>query len=158
MSVTTGSTSQEAAPGVTLSSRYLTVPIDGTPRHFHYVWLRDNCWCTQCKVAQSGERRLFTADIPSDIQPTDAQLDNDQQLTIEWTDGHSSTYSAHWLRTYDYSAPARQARRHEPTLWTASMGPVPTFEHASVVGTTEGQLADRDARRHRGGVGSGSGR
>src|SRR5699024_11430279 len=72
MSVTTGSTSQEAAPGVTLSSRYLTVPIDGTPRHFHYVWLRDNCWCTQCKVAQSGDRRLFTADIPSDIQPTDA--------------------------------------------------------------------------------------
>lgn len=148
MSVTTGSSpSQAAAPGVTLSSRYLTVPIDGTPRHFHYVWLRDNCWCTQCKVAQSGERRLFTADIPSDIQPTDVQLDNDQQLTIEWNDGHSSSYSAHWLCTYDYSAPARQARRHEPTLWTASMGQVPTFEHAAVIGTTEGQLAYLDALR-----------
>src|SRR5699024_11396615 len=49
--------------------------------------------------------------------------------------------------TYDYSAPPRQARRHEPTLWTASMGQVPTFEHASVIGTTEGQLAYLDALR-----------
>ncbi|MGH3502629.1 MAG: TauD/TfdA family dioxygenase [Nocardioidaceae bacterium] len=139
----TGATSTS----VSLADRYLTVRVDGNDRHFHYVWLRDNCWCPECKVTQSAERRMYTADIPADIQPVRTGLDDAQQLRIEWSDGHTSLYDAAWLRTHEYSAAARASRRHEPILWTASLGQVPTFEHADVVGTTQGQLAYLDALR-----------
>ncbi len=49
---------------------------------FHYIWLRDNCWCTECRVVQSGERRLYTADIPRDIAPSDADLNDAGTLPV----------------------------------------------------------------------------
>ncbi len=136
-----------AGAGVSLADRFLTVLIDGAERSFHYVWLRDNCWCAQCKVAQSGERSLFTASIDDQIVPEHVEQDVAQSLLVQWSDGHRSTYSAQWLRRYDYSLAARATRRHEPTLWDATLAQVPLFEHAAVVGTTEGQLAYLDALR-----------
>ncbi|MGB3828508.1 MAG: TauD/TfdA family dioxygenase [Ornithinimicrobium sp.] len=149
MSATSTSTATSTATGthVSRSQRYLTVRLDGIDTPFHYVWLRDNCWCPECKVAQSAERRLYTADIADDIAVTHAEQDDEQRLWVEWNDGHRSSYSTQWLRRYDYSAPARESRRHDPTLWDASLSRVPRFEHAAVVGTTEGQLAYLDALR-----------
>jgi len=132
---------------VSLSDGYLTVEIDGKATSFHYVWLRDNCWCPECKVAQSAERRLFTATISDHIAATQAEYDDSQGLAVEWNDGHRSTYSPQWLRTHDYSQVARARRQHSPTLWDASLPQVPTFEHVDVVGTTEGQLAYLEALR-----------
>ncbi len=135
---------------VLLADRYLTVRIDGRDRHFHYVWLRDNCWCPECRVAQSAERRLYTADIADHLVATRAEQDEGQQLRVEWNDGHRSTYSAPWLRRHDYSASARAGRRHEPTLWDASLARIPRFEHAEVVGTRQAQLAYLDTLREYG--------
>ncbi len=131
---------------VLLADRYLTVGVGGTERHFHYVWLRDNCWCDECKVPQTAERRLFTADIPSDIRPVSAHQDEQKRLMVDWSDGHSSSYTAEWLRAHDYSTTGADVR-HEPVLWDATMGHAPTFEHADVVGTDEGQLAYLNALR-----------
>lgn len=130
-----------------LADRTLSLTIAGTPRSFHYVWLRDNCWCGECRVAQSAERRMFTADIASDIAPARAWIDADDVLCVEWCDGHRSRYSAAWLDHHDYSAPARVARRAAPVLWDAESLAMPTFAHADVVGTTAGQLAYLDALR-----------
>ncbi|MGB3185794.1 MAG: TauD/TfdA family dioxygenase [Ornithinimicrobium sp.] len=145
MSITATPTSTSS--GVWLADRYLTISIDGVEMYFHYVWLRDNCWCAECRVAQSAERRLFTAHIADHIEPSYAAQHDDQGLVVQWSDGHSSTYSAQWLRTHDYSEAARASRRHDPTLWDASLSQVPRFEHADVVGTNEGQLAYLDALR-----------
>lgn len=138
---------RSTTPRVSLAEGYLTVEIDETDTSFHYVWLRDNCWCPECKIAQSAERRLFTATIGDHIAATQAEYDVAQGLRIEWNDGHRSTYSPQWLRTHDYSQAARAGRRHSPTLWDASLTQVPRFEHADVVRTTEGQLAYLDALR-----------
>jgi len=138
---------RSTGPYVALADGYLTVSIDGTDTSFHYVWLRDNCWCSECKVAQSTERRLFTATISDDIAATEAEYADSQGLRVEWNDGHRSAYSPQWLRTHDYSHAARAGRRHSPTLWDASLTHVPRFEHGDVVGTTEGQLAYLDALR-----------
>ncbi|CAN5513267.1 gamma-butyrobetaine dioxygenase [soil metagenome] len=145
MSATSTTTTPKTCPS--LADRYLTIEIDGTDRHFHYVWLRDNCWCSECKVAQSAERRLYTANIADHLVATQAEQDDDQRLRVEWSDEHRSTYSAQWLRTHDYSEAARASRRHDPTLWNASLGQIPRFEHADVVDTSEGQLAYLDALR-----------
>lgn len=141
------STDPATSAGVGLADRYLTVPVDGIDRHFHYVWLRDNCWCDACKAPQSGERVLYTGDIPDDIHAVRAHLDAEGLLRVEWSDGHRSTYTSRWLDRHDYSTAARAGRRHEPVLWDATLAQVPSFEHADVVGSTDGQFAYLDALR-----------
>jgi gamma-butyrobetaine dioxygenase len=134
-----------AAP--VLHDRTLSVTIAGRVRTFHYIWLRDNCWCDECRVRQTAERRMVTADIGSDVAPERAWTDDQGGLRVQWDDGHRSTYSAAWLVQHDYSEPARAARRAPPVLWDATTLAMPTFAHADVVGTTDGQLAYLDALR-----------
>lgn len=126
---------------------HLGVPIGAEEVRFHYVWLRDNCWCSECRVDQSQERRLYTADVPLDITARESLVDHDGTLRIRWSDDHMSAYSVEWLRTHDYSERARAGRRHAPVLWDASIDSLPTFEHGAVLGTPEGQLAYLDAIR-----------
>lgn len=136
---------------VEVRERHLTLTLDGERLSFHHVWLRDNCWCADCRVSQSAERRLYTAFISIDVAPVSASWaasDGAAELRITWDDGHTSTYSAEWLRRHDYSDRARAARRHEPTLWTAaSIERIPRFDHGSVVGTRDGQIAYLEAVR-----------
>ena len=40
---------------------------NGSQSQFHGIWLRDNCGCGNCRVTQSGERLLYTPDIPDDL-------------------------------------------------------------------------------------------
>ncbi len=141
---------EHAGPSATarldLADRHLTLPLGAGWAHFHYVWLRDNCWCAACRVAQTGERRLFTADIGDDIAPATAEFEADV-LRVSWNDGHYSTYTAGWLASHDYSGLGRRGPEHEPTLWDATLSNVPAFEHADVVGTAAGQLAYLEAVR-----------
>lgn len=150
----TGHTEASASTTVVLADRHLRLLLDTGMETgaetgvmaFHYVWLRDNCWCEECRVVQSGERRLFTAYIGDDITPTAAQFD-DGVLRVAWNDGHHSTYTAGWLAAHDYSGRARQRAVPEPTLWDATLSGIPTFDHADVVGTSTGQLAYLEAMR-----------
>lgn len=131
---------------VELADRHLTLSLESGPAAFHYVWLRDNCWCPACRVVQSGERRLFTADIGDDIAPVAVELEAGV-LRVAWNDGHRSTYTTGWLAVHDYSGHGGAGPVHEPTLWDVTLSGVPTFEHADVVGTSAGQLAYLEAVR-----------
>lgn len=126
---------------------HLDLTVHGVVRRFHHVWLRDNCGCPHCRVTQTGERRVFTADLPRDLRPVEATFDPAEGaegvLRITWPDGHRSRYRADWLVLHDYSAPAAVAT--STRLWTRHGPPIPTFEHAEVVGTTADQLAYLDA-------------
>lgn len=134
------------AVSVELHEHHLDLRHSAGTSSFHYVWLRDNCGCSECRVSQSGERALYTADIPDDIAATGAVVSEaDGRLHLEWNDGHATRYSVPWLVERDYSSRARA--RREPTLWDATLAAVPTFDHASVVGTVEGQIAYLEAVR-----------
>jgi gamma-butyrobetaine dioxygenase len=133
---------------VELRERHLDLTHSGGTSSFHYVWLRDNCACSECRVSQSGERALFTAHIPDDIAPRTAVIgEADGLLHLEWNDGHATRYSVPWLVERDYSSDTPTRARHEPTLWDATLAAVPRFDHADVVGTVEGQVAYLDAVR-----------
>jgi len=152
MSTTADTRSHLSAEQVTLdlATDHLTVMRTGSgPASFHFVWLRDNCGCPECRVGQSGERALFTATIRDDIAPTQASvLDGaaGPRLRIDWNDGHTTSYALAWLLDHDYSSD-RAGTVHEPVLWDATLAAVPTFEHDDVVGTPEGQVAYLDAVR-----------
>lgn len=145
-------TQQTSHPTTTLSlaERHLTLATDGRQSRFHYVWLRDNCWCGECRVLQTGERRIYTADIPQELSAVDALLAPDgQAVQVEWSDGHASTYSLEWLMAHDYSNGAREP---EPpvVLWRSDLAEIPRFDHAGVVGDPAVQLAYLTALRQYG--------
>ncbi len=129
-----------------LGDDHLTLTAGAGPSSFHYVWLRDNCGCPECRIVQSGERALFTATIRDDIAPTRAEVRDGADgahLDLDWNDGHATTYSVSWLLDHSYSAPVAQDA--DPVLWDATLAAVPTFEHDDVVETAEGQLAYLEA-------------
>ncbi len=141
-------TSTSAAEQHTLhrADDHLQLTLTGACLRFHYVWLRDNCGCSQCRVTQSGERRLFTADIPRDIQPAEAEFDTESRsLNITWPGGHRSRYRDDWLLQHDYSrlGPARSEGSRR--LWTARSEPIPVLDYEQVVGSSSGQLAYLEA-------------
>ena len=64
-----------------------------------HLWLRDNCGCSDCRIAQTDEKRFMISSVPADLAPASARLSGDQ-LLIDWPDGHRSSYERHRLRAY----------------------------------------------------------
>ena len=133
---------------LSLDDRHLTLATASAASKFHYVWLRDNCWCDECRVMQSGERRLFTATIADDIAPTDASV-SDGTLLVSWNDGHSSRFTLAWLDENDYSNHPDTVD-YPVTLWTSELPSLPRFEHSEVVGDMAVQRAYLEAVREYG--------
>ncbi|NET08459.1 MAG: DUF971 domain-containing protein, partial [Symploca sp. SIO2B6] len=91
---------------------------DGHQSRFHYIWLRDNCYCSECGDPRHGEKHFHVINVPEDIKPLSVDWDNDQGLKIIWSpDGHRSVYEPQWLRLHCYSTTERENRLHTPILW-----------------------------------------
>ena len=108
---------------------------DGHESVFHYVWLRFNCACQACGDLDSGIGTVMMADIPEDVSPRDARIDDEGKLHVVWDyDGHESRFEPDWLRTHCYSETTRLARRHRPKLWDASfIDRLPSFDYQQIV-------------------------
>ena len=95
---------------------------DGHRSTFHYIWLRDNCYCSMCGDPRHGEKRFQIVDVPVDLEPLSVNWDNDSTLEISWKpDGHKSIYDTQWLRQHCYSAKERKHRQHQPILWDSNI-------------------------------------
>ncbi|HAC62133.1 MAG TPA: hypothetical protein DCF68_01010 [Cyanothece sp. UBA12306] len=95
---------------------------DGHCSTFHYLWLRDNCYCSKCGDPSHGAKRFRIVDVPLDIEPLSVSWDSGNTLEILWKpDGHKSIYNANWLRQHCYSATERQHRQHRPILWNRNI-------------------------------------
>ena len=91
---------------------------DGTSDAFHYVWLRDNCRCPECRHPDAWERTLDTVTLALDVVPSSLELGD--SLAIRWSDGHETMLSAEWLRQHAYSPEARARRQIPISTWTAA--------------------------------------
>ena len=80
----------------------------GGSARFHYVWLRDNCRCGECRHPTVGERLLISTDVPLDLHADAVAIGGGSELEIGWPDGHRSTYSADWLASYSYESGDRE--------------------------------------------------
>ncbi|MGD1702360.1 TauD/TfdA family dioxygenase [Dapis sp. BLCC M229] len=94
---------------------------DGHRSTFHYLWLRDNCYCSVCGNPEHGEKRFRIIDVPLDIEPLSVHWESDT-LEITWKpDSHKSIYNAQWLRQHCYSATEREHRQYRPILWDSNI-------------------------------------
>ena len=73
---------------------------DGTASRLPFLWLRDNCGCDECRVAQTTEKRFMVADVPVDLKPDDVTLLGDS-LRIAWPDGHRTRYAGSQIRALE---------------------------------------------------------
>lgn len=117
------STSQvETVTSLTQEDRALLVKwADGSTSKFHYIWLRDNCPSPE-SLHPNGQRILETASIPLDIRPRSVELAGNGDVEIIWAnDGHTSRFSAQWLRGHDYTLPSRMKPQNPLKLWGAEL-------------------------------------
>ena len=104
----------------TLGERSLTLDWgDDTSSEFHYIWLRDNCACAECKHPDAWERLLDNVQLDLEVRPGSVVFD--ESLEITWEDGHKTSMSAEWLRGHRYGSNARETRRDRSNLWTAQI-------------------------------------
>ena len=61
-----------------------------------YLWLRDNCGCSECCVVQTAEKRFHLFRVPRDLRPLQVSIEGagseDEAISITWPDGHSTRY------------------------------------------------------------------
>lgn len=122
---------------------------DGGSSDFPFIWLRDNCLCTECRHPQAWERTVDTVLLDVDIRPSAVDLNGGAALV--WQDGHRSVFSSEWLRTH---APGRRTSLTPPgqTLWTGSSirEDLPEIDLASIEANDAGLLRWLRMIRHHG--------
>ena len=106
----------------TLTERALEISwVDSHRSTFHFIWLRDNCPCPECRHA-NGQRIVETHLIPPDIRAGSATLADDGAVEIVWAnDGHVSRFDPSWLRSNSYPVKEREKRGPQQKLWNAEL-------------------------------------
>ena len=80
------------------------------------LWLRDNCDCSTCRIAQTSEKKFILADVPADLAPTEVEFVDDC-LRVIWPDGHQTAYNGEALQT------AANDRENVWAAWPAAFVP-----------------------------------
>ena len=61
-----------------------------------YLWMRDNCGCSECRVVQTTEKRFHLFRVTSDLRPKQVSIEHagseDEAICISWPDGHRTRY------------------------------------------------------------------
>lgn len=133
--------------GARLDGPGINARLAGGAVRLPFEWLRDNCLCLGCRIAQTDERRWEPWRLAEPPCAVGAEV-TFGALVIEWADGHRSEFAADgWERI------RRSARRgdHEVTLWRDGYT-LGRFEHDAVLADAGTHLAMFDAFRRDGAV------
>jgi gamma-butyrobetaine dioxygenase len=69
---------------------------DGARTDVPYLWLRDNCGCSECRVVQTTEKRFHLFRVAVDLRPSQVTIEHagceDEEVAIAWPDGHRTHY------------------------------------------------------------------
>ena len=89
---------------------------DGKKHLFHFIWLRDNCRCSDCGDPSVGRRQLRLTDLDLHINTKKITCIENGKLEIVWPDEHISLFSSDWLREHAYSTDIKTEHCFEPRL------------------------------------------
>lgn len=87
----------------TVSDTAITLPALNGGASFPHIWLRDSCQSDTCIHPTTRQKVHRTSDIPLDIKPVPNGVsisENDNDLVIDWTDGHRSSFSKEFLERH----------------------------------------------------------
>lgn len=92
-----------------LNLNYLTVG----GKRFHYLWLRDNCLCPQCRHPTSFQKIYNISDRTDPPKPLSAAL-GEEELRIDWDEkpSHGSIFPLSWLMDHAYDRPLEPGSFH----------------------------------------------
>ena len=118
-------------------AQWYRVSIDnGYEGTYPYVWLRDNCRCSECYHPSSWQRAFQLADLDPNVRPlAETLIDDGRVLRITWPDQHCSDFDALWLNRQRFSNMERDVVSN-PQLqtWGAELnGNIPTFGFKKIV-------------------------
>ena len=69
---------------------------DGARTDLPYLWLRDNCGCSECRVEQTTEKRFHLFRVARDLRARQVTIEHsgceDEAIAIAWPDGHRTHY------------------------------------------------------------------
>ncbi|MFT2098043.1 TauD/TfdA family dioxygenase [Marinomonas sp. 2405UD66-6] len=107
---------------ITLHDESLSIVWDDDHEsEYHFLWLRDNCHCSECVSMLTREQVFEICDVPYTIKPSHAYITDDHRLVVEWNhEGHISKYHPGWLREHCYSKSTVEANQWKPRLWDKS--------------------------------------
>lgn len=105
---------------------------DGHRAFFHHIWLRHSPGFPGA-ARPAGSAGRFPADA-ADLTPTNAAVDAEGRLRVDWNDGRQSIHDADWLRDHEYEPESQQARRRPLTTWTGNgIESIATFDYSALV-------------------------
>ena len=97
---------------------------------YPYIWLRDNCQCSQCSHPTLHARIILMENLDPEIIPAKAEVNvAEQVLHIQWPDNHTSQFSFSWLLKHQFpNIPADPVSTPSRQYWGAEMlKRIPTF-------------------------------
>ncbi|XP_038048381.1 gamma-butyrobetaine dioxygenase-like [Patiria miniata] len=112
---------------------------DGTKQDYPFVWLLDNCFCTDCYHVESQCRLLPFDELDIDANPESVEtVNHGDTLRVSWNRHHHSDFNSDWLRPnrFDQAEPRDDALSALPTpkLWGAEIAQsLPRFEFQEVL-------------------------
>ena len=113
----------------------------GASSRLPFLWLRDNCNCEECRVAQTSEKRFIVTDVSVDLEPVDVSLLGDE-LRVTWPDGHLTRYSGREIGRLE----TKEAKRWTP--WKSDFSPRRTDFQAFLDDDTVAAAAIEDFIEH----------
>ena len=117
---------------------YEVTTSDGCRGRYPYVWLRDNCQCTECYNEGCQQRESLVADLDPAVRPASQALaDGGRALEVAWPGGHRSRYAAAWLHRQRFAESAPDpVDSPEVRVWGAELGRpggLPAFDYAALL-------------------------
>ena len=94
---------------------------NGEQTDLPYLWLRDNCGCSECRVVQTSEKRFHLFRVARDLRPQQVGIEHagseDEAISIDWPDGHRTRYRSSEIRGF------LSLRRLELHYWDGGFEP-----------------------------------
>lgn len=86
-------------------------------KRFHYIWLRDNCLCPECRHPTSFQKIYDISEAQSFPKPLSV-LEENEKLTIMWDEQpvHKSVFPISWLLIHSYDQ-NQKLKSEEKILW-----------------------------------------
>ena len=84
---------------------------------FPVVWLRDNCPCTECLDAGSGQKLKDITELPAGLAVSAAEDRGESVVVTYAPDGHRSTFSRAWLAAHALEGGGDGRTEDDKELW-----------------------------------------